>query len=69
MSFGCSDDDFEAPYFSRSHLPYPDIGLRVSLACAQMLAYHERFPASSKMLMLFYEAFNQHASQFDKAYE
>jgi len=41
FSFACADDTFEAPYFSRKHLPCPAIRLRVSLAAAQMINYYQ----------------------------
>jgi hypothetical protein len=48
MSFGCADDAYEPPYFSRDHLPLPPLRLRLALAAAQMFIYHERFPATAK---------------------
>jgi hypothetical protein len=42
LSWGCADDSYEPPYFSRDHLPFPPMHLRAALACAQMLIYHER---------------------------
>lgn len=39
-----------------SHLPFPDVSLRVALASAQMIIYHERFDLSEQQLTLFYKA-------------
>jgi hypothetical protein len=36
MSFGCADDGYEPAYFSRKHLPFPPLALRVALVCAQV---------------------------------
>jgi hypothetical protein len=68
MSFGCADDSYEPAYFSRKHLPFPRLQLRVALACAQMIAYHERFEMSGRQLAAFYEAFSKHSGEFCKEY-
>jgi hypothetical protein len=50
LSWGCADDAYEPPYFSRApqHLPCPPLALRLALAGAQMIVYHQRFPAPPK---------------------
>lgn len=48
ISWGCADDAYEPAYFSRDHLPCPPLDLRLALAGAQMIIYHERFPAPTK---------------------
>ncbi len=48
ISWGCADDAFEPPYFSRRHLPCPPLALRLGLLGAQMITYHERFPATPR---------------------
>lgn len=47
LSFGCSDPDFERPYFKnpQAHLPFPKPSLRAALASAQLINYHERYDA------------------------
>jgi len=39
LSFPFSDPDFEPPCFGSRHLPFPPLGLRVSLVSAQILNY------------------------------
>lgn len=68
LSFGCADDCYEPPYFDRSNLPFPPLELRLALASAQQLIYHERFPATAKQLILFHNAFKPQAHRFDSAY-
>jgi hypothetical protein len=48
MSFGCADDAYEPPYFSRSHLPYPSPAMRLALVGAQLIVYHQRFELSAR---------------------
>ncbi|KAF6257515.1 hypothetical protein COO60DRAFT_1223221 [Scenedesmus sp. NREL 46B-D3] len=69
ISWGCADDAYEPPYFGRHHLPCPPLALRLALAGAQMVVYHERFPAPPKQLALYYQAFTAQAAQFDAAYK
>lgn len=74
ISFGCSDADFEAPYLkgaggslaSTAEPPPPSV--RLALAAAQTLVYHQRFPQDAGMLSLCTEAFNRHADDFDERY-
>ncbi|GBF92896.1 hypothetical protein Rsub_05732 [Raphidocelis subcapitata] len=68
LSFGCADDAYEAPYFDGSHLPFPPLRLRLALACAQQLIYHERFLATARQLTLFHDAFKAQAGDFDPGY-
>ncbi|GLC45737.1 hypothetical protein PLESTB_000504000 [Pleodorina starrii] len=68
VSWGCADDAYEPPYFSREHLPYPPMALRAALACGQMLAYHERFTMSRRQLSLYYKYFTAHAGEFHESY-
>eukprot|EP00803_Ostreobium_quekettii_P009772 evm.model.scf_316.1 EVM.evm.TU.scf_316.1 scf_316:5447-7886(-) len=68
LSFGCSDDSFEAAYFSRDDLPFPNLKLRAALMCGQMIAYHERFPCSPARLMLYMKVFEQEQSSFTGSY-
>lgn len=48
ISWGCADDAYEPAYFARDCLPCPPLALRLALAGAQMIVYHERFPAPPK---------------------
>ena len=41
LSFAVADDGFEAPYFDRSLLPFPAVGLRVALAAGNLLIYSQ----------------------------
>ncbi|GIL98987.1 hypothetical protein Vretimale_4284 [Volvox reticuliferus] len=68
ISWGCADDAYEPPYFSRQYLPYPPMELRAALACGQMLVYHERFPMAARQLSLYYKFFNLHADKFQESY-
>uniref|UniRef100_A0A383VR10 Phytanoyl-CoA dioxygenase n=1 Tax=Tetradesmus obliquus TaxID=3088 RepID=A0A383VR10_TETOB len=68
ISWGCADDAYEPAYFARDCLPCPPLALRLALAGAQMIVYHERFPAPPKQLALYYQAFTAQAGQFDAAY-
>lgn len=69
VSWGCADDAYEPPYFSRKHLPYPPMALRGALACGQMLVYHERFPMTLRQLSLYYRVFKSQASEFHESYK
>eukprot|EP00892_Ulva_mutabilis_P009175 jgi/Ulvmu1/662/UM010_0033.1 len=53
ISFGFSDDTFEAPYIPRQHLPLPPLRLRLALVAAQMLVYHQRFQPAPAQLQLY----------------
>eukprot|EP00877_Chromochloris_zofingiensis_P008660 jgi/Chrzof1/4047/Cz13g18120.t1 len=68
MSFACADDAYEPPYLSRQYLPFPPLELRVALAAAQMIIYHERFECSARQLSLFHDAFMAHATKFEPTY-
>jgi len=68
MSFGCADDAYEPPYFSREHLPSPPLALRLALAAAQMFIYHERFPMTPKQVAFYHEAFTSQSAAFDPSY-
>ncbi|GLI65349.1 hypothetical protein VaNZ11_008898 [Volvox africanus] len=68
ISWGCADDAYEPPYFSRSYLPYPPLEMRAALACGQMLVYHERFSMTARQLTLYYKFFSMHADKFHESY-
>eukprot|EP01025_Chloroclados_australasicus_P054890 TRINITY_DN6562_c0_g1_i1.p3 TRINITY_DN6562_c0_g1~~TRINITY_DN6562_c0_g1_i1.p3 ORF type:complete len:175 (-),score=51.04 TRINITY_DN6562_c0_g1_i1:93-617(-) len=68
MSFGCAADDYEKAYLHRKHLPYPPLGLRVALACAQMISYYQRFAPSDQQLQLYYQVFDKFKEEFDSEY-
>jgi len=67
-SFAGADDSFETSYFSREHLPYPPLSLRVALMAGQMLIYYQRFGFSSRELSLFYKIFKSQVEHFDAGY-
>ena len=69
VSFGLLDDAFEPAYVDRTdNLPFPPVGRRAALIAAQMIAYHERFPASARALRLFHDATEAEAAAMDPAY-
>lgn len=69
VSFGFADDAFEPAYVDRTdNLPFPPVGRRAALIAAQMIAYHERFPASARALRLFHDATEAEAAAMDPAY-
>ena len=68
FSVACSDEQFEEPYFSRAHLPFPPLSLRVALAAGQMLIYHERYNFPQATVKLFYQLFNKEARHFSRKY-
>lgn len=67
-SFAGADDSFEPSYFSREHLPFPPLELRVSLLAAQMLIYYQRFSFSAKQLSFFYKLYRKNKSEFCPSY-
>jgi hypothetical protein len=48
FSVGCADPSYEPPYLALDGGAPPPLRLRVALAAAQQLIYHERFPATAK---------------------
>jgi hypothetical protein len=64
----CSSDEFEPAYFNRDYLPFPPLHLRVALACAQMLIYHERYDFSRRLILLFSRIFEHEAHHFSAKY-
>ena len=70
ISFGHSDYAFEEPYFAMpdKQLPFPPVSLRVALASAQLINYHERFSFDLSLLRRFGATFNAHKPKFSKAY-
>jgi len=57
VSFGFADDAYEPAYVDRArNLPFPPLCNRAALVSAQMIAYHERFRSSARMLRLFHDA-------------
>ena len=70
LSFGHSDPTFEAPYFARpfEQLPFPHPRVRIALASAQLIAYHERFDFGIALLRRFGATFFARKSSFSKEY-
>lgn len=70
ISFGHSDASFERPYFARPdrELPYPKTGMRLALASAQLIAYHERFEFGLPMLRRFGATFKARKRRFTSEY-
>jgi hypothetical protein len=58
----------QKPYFSRAHLPFPPLRLRLALAAAQMLAYHERFPPTAAALALNKALVDAAADELESTY-
>lgn len=70
ISYGFTDPSFEPPYFASPSkaLPFPCTSLRVALAAAQLINYHERFDFGLQLLRRFGATFNAHRPKFAKAY-
>ena len=70
ISFGHSDYSFEEPYFAspKRDLPFPPVPLRVALASAQLINYHERFDFDFALLRRLGATFNAHKPKFSRAY-
>lgn len=67
-SFAGADDSYEPAYFSREHLPFPPMSLRLSLLAAQMLIYYQRFSFSAKELSFFYKLYRKNKEHFCNSY-
>jgi hypothetical protein len=68
LSVACADDAFEPCFFDRAALPFPPPALRMALACAQMVCYHERFQFTAKDMRFFASVFRSHSSLFTVNY-
>ena len=70
ISFGHSDPTFEAPFFRQPAraLPIPKLSLRVALAAAQLINYHERFVFDMVMLRRFGATYRAHVDDFTAEY-
>jgi len=70
LSFGCSreGESFDPPYLKRTNLPRPSFRLRLALASAQVIAYHERFEPSLDMLKRCHASFQEERGAFNAAY-
>eukprot|EP01104_Vermistella_antarctica_P011126 TRINITY_DN306_c2_g2_i1.p1 TRINITY_DN306_c2_g2~~TRINITY_DN306_c2_g2_i1.p1 ORF type:complete len:521 (-),score=134.59 TRINITY_DN306_c2_g2_i1:66-1628(-) len=69
FSAAFASDDFEPSYFERSHLPFPDLALRVSLVGGQMIAYSDRFQFGHNEISLFHRMFLREKGQFHQSYQ
>ena len=70
ISFGHTDPSFEKPYFAvpERALPFPRIPLRIALAAAQLICYHERFEFDVALLRRLGATFRAHKKAFTKEY-
>jgi len=70
LSFGCSGSGFEPAYLRcpSFHLPFPKLAIRLALAAAQLINYHERFDFSGSMLVLFGRIFERRKTSFTQTY-
>ena len=57
LSFASADDAFEAPYFSRAHLPLPPVPLRAALVAGLALAYVANEDCGAWRGKLYWDAF------------
>ena len=70
ISFGHTDPSFERPYFAAPErvLPFPRVAMRVALAAAQLICYHERFQFDVALLRKLGATFRKHKAAFTKEY-
>ena len=70
ISFGHSDPSFEAPFLrdTASQLPYPPVKVRVALAAAQLINYHERFAFGVPLLRRLGATFKARKKAFTPEY-
>jgi len=72
ISFGCAASDFEPAYFKDDvHLAgasHPPLELRLALAAAQMIVYHQRFEYSDSDLRTFVALFEEQKHHFHASY-
>lgn len=70
IAFGFSDYSFEECYFGSPDkwLPFPPLPMRIALASAQLINYHERFDFGLPLLRRFGATFNAHKPKFSKGY-
>jgi hypothetical protein len=68
LSFAVSEPGYEAPYLNDADLN-PSFEMRLALASAQMLIYHERFNFSPEQLHAFYKCFSSQKDKFNPVYQ
>jgi len=68
FSFANSSEDFEPHYFSNTHLPFPNLNLRIALSGGQMLSYWDRFQLTNEELIKYYDLFKLEKEAFHKTY-
>lgn len=70
VAFAAADPGFAEPYFSRSHLPFPSLGLRVALVAGQALAYcsNEALVTTRERAEAFWNLFHAQAVQFGPSF-
>eukprot|EP00656_Telonema_subtile_P021073 TRINITY_DN22117_c0_g1_i1.p1 TRINITY_DN22117_c0_g1~~TRINITY_DN22117_c0_g1_i1.p1 ORF type:complete len:212 (+),score=27.63 TRINITY_DN22117_c0_g1_i1:168-803(+) len=69
LSFACSEDAFEAPYFDRSMLPLPPFDVRLGLVCGQLLLYapNNENPLDPAAAALYFSGFRSAMGQLSQS--
>ena len=65
ISIDTASADYEAPFFSRDHLPYPPLPLRVALAAAQQIRYIHQLDPGVERASQYFSLFVAEAIHFD----
>merc|ERR1712008_211544 len=67
---GAADPSYTEPFFSRSLLPLPALGVRLALVAGLALAYcaNESLLSNSHRVELFWELFKAQAGTFDPGF-
>eukprot|EP00928_Gymnodinium_smaydae_P062923 TRINITY_DN46650_c0_g1_i1.p1 TRINITY_DN46650_c0_g1~~TRINITY_DN46650_c0_g1_i1.p1 ORF type:complete len:410 (-),score=100.66 TRINITY_DN46650_c0_g1_i1:262-1470(-) len=70
VAFAAADAGFAEPYFSRSELPFPSLGLRLALVAGQALAYcaNENLVTTMQRADMFWDLFRAQAKLFGPAF-
>jgi hypothetical protein len=70
VTFGHSEPRFEPPYLAtpQAHLPFPKAPLRLALASAQLINYHERFEFGFGLLRRLGSTFRARKGLFTREY-